>query len=219
MGEKRIKLTYGTSAAPLRWFCYLRISHIEQTIPKAFNVSDAKTDTFQYFCFVIATFHITIAVSSDTSVNDWMIPLANRVETTIKSLNISSHYKLFPFPELCNKRIGILYFEQLKKALFDVISKAQFIGNREHILQLRLREERKQLNEIKIDEKICGRYYQMEAIRAVCDRVMLGFRKNLLVMATGTRKNRTAAALTDVLSRGGYLTNVLFLADRKALVK
>ena len=59
----------------------------------------------------------------------------------------------------------------------------------------------------------------MEAFRAVCDRVMFGFRKNLLVMATGTRKNRTAAALTDVLSRGGYLTNVLFLADRKALVK
>ena len=81
------------------------------------------------------------------------------------------------------------------------------------------REERKQLNEIQIDKKICGRYYQMEAIRAVCDRVMLGFRKNLLVMATGTGKTRTAAALTDVLSRGGYVTNVLFLADRKALVK
>lgn len=81
------------------------------------------------------------------------------------------------------------------------------------------REERKQLNEIKIDEKIAGRPYQMEAIRAVCDRVMKGFRKNLLVMATGTGKTRTASALTDVLSRGGYVTNVLFLADRKALVK
>ena len=45
---------------------------------------------------------------------------------------------MFPFPELCNKRIGILYFEQLKKALFDVRSKAQFIGNRERILQLEL---------------------------------------------------------------------------------
>lgn len=38
-------------------------------------------------------------------------------------------------------------------------------------------------------------------------------------MATGTGKTRTASSLTDVLSRGGYVTNVLFLADRTALVK
>ena len=34
----------------------------------------------------------------------------------------------------------------------------------------------------------------------------------------GTGKTRTASSLTDVLSRGGYITNVLFLADRTALV-
>lgn len=38
-------------------------------------------------------------------------------------------------------------------------------------------------------------------------------------MATGTGKTRTASSLTDVLSRGGHVTNVLFLADRTALVK
>jgi len=38
-------------------------------------------------------------------------------------------------------------------------------------------------------------------------------------MATGTGKTRVAASLTDVLSRGGHVTNVLFLADRTALVK
>ena len=46
-----------------------------------------------------------------------------------------------------------------------------------------------------------------------------GFRKHLLVMATGTGKTRTASSLTDVLSRGKYVTNILFLADRTALVK
>ena len=81
------------------------------------------------------------------------------------------------------------------------------------------REERKPLNEIPIDDKITDRYYQKEAIRAVCDQLQQGFRKNLLVMATGTGKTRTASSLTDVLSRGGYVTNVLFLADRTALVK
>lgn len=81
------------------------------------------------------------------------------------------------------------------------------------------RTERKPLNEILINDKITDRYYQKEAIRAVCDHIEQGFRKNLLVMATGTGKTRTASSLTDVLSRGGYVTNVLFLADRTALVK
>ena len=38
-------------------------------------------------------------------------------------------------------------------------------------------------------------------------------------MATGTGKTRTASSLADVLSRGRYVTNILFLADRTALVK
>ena len=38
-------------------------------------------------------------------------------------------------------------------------------------------------------------------------------------MATGTGKTRTAASLVDVLSRGKWVTNILFLADRTALVK
>lgn len=81
------------------------------------------------------------------------------------------------------------------------------------------RMERKPLNEVPINDKITDRYYQKEAIRAVCNHIEQGFRKNLLVMATGTGKTRTASSLTDVLSRGGYVTNVLFLADRTALVK
>ena len=81
------------------------------------------------------------------------------------------------------------------------------------------REEKKSLSEIVIDDRITDRYYQKEAIRAVCDHIENGFRKNLLVMATGTGKTRTASSLTDVLSRGNVITNVLFLADRTALVK
>lgn len=81
------------------------------------------------------------------------------------------------------------------------------------------RQERKSLNEIVIDDKITDRYYQKEAIRAVCENIETGHRRSLLVMATGTGKTRTASSLTDVLSRGGYVTNILFLADRTALVK
>lgn len=81
------------------------------------------------------------------------------------------------------------------------------------------RSERLDLMSIPIDDKITDRYYQKEAIRAVCEQIGLGFRKHLLVMATGTGKTRTASSLTDVLSRGRHVTNILFLADRTALVK
>ena len=81
------------------------------------------------------------------------------------------------------------------------------------------RAERKVLSTIPIDDKITDRYYQKEAIRAVCDHVEQGYRKNLLVMATGTGKTRTAASIVDVFSRAGHATNILFLADRTALVK
>lgn len=81
------------------------------------------------------------------------------------------------------------------------------------------RKERKPLADVSIDDKITDRYYQKEAIRAVSETIETGHRKALLIMATGTGKTRTASSLTDVLSRGGHVTNTLFLADRTALVK
>ncbi len=80
------------------------------------------------------------------------------------------------------------------------------------------RSGRKNLVDIKINESITDRHYQKNAINACCEKFENGFRKALLVMATGTGKTRTASSLTDVLSRGGYIKNVLFLADRTALV-
>jgi len=81
------------------------------------------------------------------------------------------------------------------------------------------RTQRKDLATIKVQDKITDRYYQKEAIQAVCDHIQKGHRKSLLVMATGAGKTRTSSSLTDVLSRSGYITNALFLADRTALVR
>lgn len=82
-----------------------------------------------------------------------------------------------------------------------------------------LENDPKSLLDFPINDKITDRYYQKEAIRAVCGGLEKGERKFLLVMATGTGKTRTASSLVDVLNRAGRLTNVLFLADRTALVK
>ena len=81
------------------------------------------------------------------------------------------------------------------------------------------RTERRKLLEIPVKDNITNRYYQKEAIKAVCEHVEAGYRKALLVMATGTGKTRTAISLADVLTRGNYAINILFLADRTALVE
>lgn len=100
-----------------------------------------------------------------------------------------------------------------ERHVYSVFSKADL----ERLIDRR--ENHKDLYDVEIDDKITNRYYQKEAIRAICDNTKKGIRKNLLVMATGTGKTRTAASLVDVYSRAGYVTNVLFLADRVALVK
>lgn len=78
---------------------------------------------------------------------------------------------------------------------------------------------RTRLNHVTINDNISGRYYQKEAIKAVCrcfDEE--NRRKALLVMATGSGKTRTVISIVDVLLRHGWVKNVLFLADRNSLV-
>lgn len=108
------------------------------------------------------------------------------------------------------------YFSE--KGEYNQIKVSGFFTKEELQKFMNRHNERKALETIKISDKITDRYYQKEAIRAVCENIRLGYRKSLLVMATGTGKTRTAASLVDVLMRGGYVTNVLFLADRTALV-
>jgi len=74
------------------------------------------------------------------------------------------------------------------------------------------------LKEIEIKDEISNRYYQKEAILSVCEAIEANQRKMLLVMATGSGKTRTAVSIVDVLVRHNYVKNVLFLADRTALV-
>ena len=75
------------------------------------------------------------------------------------------------------------------------------------------------LTGVQIKDEISNRYYQKEAIQSVCDTFDgLNRRKALLVMATGSGKTRTVISLVDVFQRYGWAKNILFLADRTALV-
>lgn len=84
---------------------------------------------------------------------------------------------------------------------------------------IRRRSQRQRLDAVGVDKQIAGRPYQTIMLQAVAERFGAGHRRALLVMATGTGKTRTAIALVKKLTQAGWVKNVLFLADRKSLVK
>lgn len=86
-------------------------------------------------------------------------------------------------------------------------------------LMIDRRQSRQSLKNINIKDSITNRYYQKEAVTAVCESIEKRQRKFLLVMGTGTGKTRVAISIVDVLLRNSWIKNVLFLADRTALVK
>jgi type I restriction enzyme R subunit len=82
-----------------------------------------------------------------------------------------------------------------------------------------IRENGKALSSETINNTIVDRAYQHEAIRRVAEAFAIGRRRALLVMATGTGKTRTIMGLIDVFLRSSSAQNILFLADRDALVQ
>ena len=86
-------------------------------------------------------------------------------------------------------------------------------------LEVDRRKQRKPLENIAISNHITNRPYQKEAVTAVCDAIAKKHRKMLIVQATGSGKTRVSISVVDVLRRHNYVKNILFLADRTALVK
>ena len=96
---------------------------------------------------------------------------------------------------------------------------ATIYSKRDLTKMFNLRTMRTSLKNVMVKKNIAGRYYQEGAIKAVCDAFdRKNRRKALLVMATGSGKTRTVIALCDVLLQHGWVKNILFLADRNALV-
>lgn len=94
-----------------------------------------------------------------------------------------------------------------------------FFTQEELQLEMDGRTSRIPLENIRISDDITNRPYQKEAVTAVCDAITNKHRKMLIVQATGSGKTRVSISIVDVLRRHNYVKNILFLADRKALVK
>jgi type I restriction enzyme R subunit len=80
------------------------------------------------------------------------------------------------------------------------------------------RDIEKPLSTQAVNADIAGRYYQIEAIQRAKEDLDKHKRDLLFIMATGSGKTRTAAALVDVLTKTNKVKRILFLADRTPLV-
>ncbi|MEN3613864.1 DEAD/DEAH box helicase family protein [Plantactinospora sp. ZYX-F-223] len=95
-----------------------------------------------------------------------------------------------------------------------------FYTKEELQLLVQRRSTRRQLGELPINSEIVERPYQQRAIRRIAETFEQDRqRKALVVMATGAGKTRTVIALVELMMRANWVKRVLFLADRKALVK
>lgn len=94
-----------------------------------------------------------------------------------------------------------------------------FFTQEELQLEVDRRKQRILLENIVISDNITNRPYQKEAVTAVCDAISKKQRKMLIVQATGSGKTRVSISIVDVLRKHNYVKNILFLADRTALVK
>lgn len=67
--------------------------------------------------------------------------------------------------------------------------------------------------------RIVDRAYQIEAVKTIAEKIEAAERSFLMVLATGTGKTRVAISLVELLQRRERIQRVLFLADRRELVK
>ena len=140
-------------------------------------------------------------------------PLSGKTQASGYAENIKEEYGIDPFIFLSNGEDiwfwdRVRYPPRIVRGFFE----------RDDLERLaHQRRSRRPLSTIRINPDIADRDYQAEAIKRVCGGLEEGFRKFLLVMATGTGKTRTAMALIDALIRSRWINTVLFLTDRKML--
>ncbi|OEU43510.1 hypothetical protein BGV40_03775 [Methanosarcina sp. Ant1] len=72
--------------------------------------------------------------------------------------------------------------------------------------------------DVEINNTIVDRPRSVQVVRKLSEHFSDGHRKALVHMATGTGKTRVAMGIIDLLMKANMIQNVLFLADRTALV-
>ena len=164
------------------------------------------------YCLYRANGDVMAVVEAKRTTHD---PRLAQAQTEYYVTEIEKHQGFRPFAFMTN---GLdTYFLEVGFAAKRLI--AGFFTSDDLERLLFIRQNGKTLGSIPISNIVTDRAYQHEAIRRVCEAFEQGKRKALIVMATGTGKTCTAMSLIDVFLRANQARNVLFVADRDALVE
>jgi len=79
-------------------------------------------------------------------------------------------------------------------------------------------KKKRNAREVKINSNIVDRPRSVQIVRKLSEHFSNGYKKALVQMATGTGKTRVSMAIIDLLINANVVRNVLFIADRIALV-
>lgn len=128
---------------------------------------------------------------------------------------IEKHQSFRPFAFMTNG--DFIYFLDMGRSAKREVQ--GFFSRDDLERMLALRENQQPLSSIPINQKITNRSYQIQSIKRLAEAFDNGKRRALLVMATGTGKTRTAMSIVDVFMQAQQALNILFVADRDALVE
>ena len=142
-------------------------------------------------------------------------PLAGKRQAADYADQIAKKFGIDPFVFLANGQ-EILFWDRDRYPPRPV---SGFFAREDLERLLHQRRYATALAQVQLNPAIAGRPYQSEAIRRLTEAIDAARRRFLLVMATGTGKTRTAISLMDVLFRARRAQRVLFLADRRELVR
>ena len=176
--------------------------------------SDAHGDTRGFVDYVLAGVHgrpLAVVKAKRTSRD----PLAGKRQAANYADRIASKFGVDPFVFLANGR-EVLFWDRDRYPPRPV---SGFFTREDLERLLHQRRYATALARVELNPAIAGRPYQSEAIRRLTEAIDAARRSFLLVMATGTGKTRTAISLMDALFRARRAQRVLFLADRRALVR
>ena len=159
--------------------------------------------------------------------NDDLRPLAI-IEAKSTSKNITEGYhqaKLYAecLAQECGYEPARYCTNGFKTEFFDMLDyphREVFAFHSKKDLQIMLENRNRPLiTDMMPNMEIAGRAYQVAGIKATCEAFNQKRRHALIVLATGTGKTRLAIGLTELLQRNNWIQHVLFLADRRSLVR
>lgn len=134
------------------------------------------------------------------------------------------------FVYLSNGSITYFYDRTIIDQRSQAVSSFPTQSDLMELIALKDSSRTKAFNDVPVDKDIAGgfdsslpdpkeRYYQVEAVDAVCEGIERGKKKILVHMATGLGKTRTSIALVKKLIQANRLNRCLFLVDRIELAK